>query len=164
MVTSKLRKHKTNVALFSSQMIDSSKSLKVSLKPILQTFCSKVFRILLLDLYESKGLYHEQFCLSLSKPGLVSFFSSEPSPWPGLVSALLMGTCGRRQKNNLDMIHLSSVSCPDSWGENGIVCINNELSTSHVMSLEKETWTWVRLQSIGIVKLVTQTEQCISRL
>ena len=55
MVTSKLGKHKTNVALFSSQMIDSSKSLKVSLKPILQTFCSKVFRILLLDLYESKG-------------------------------------------------------------------------------------------------------------
>ena len=98
MVTSKLRKHKTNVALFSSQMIDSSKSLKVSLKPILQSFCPKFFRSSLLDLYESKGLYHEQFCLSLSKPGLVSFFSSEPSPWPGPVSALLMGTCGRRQK------------------------------------------------------------------
>lgn len=60
MVTSKLRKHKTNVALFRSQMIDSSKSLKVSLKPIVRTFCSKVFRILLLDLYESK----EDFIMS----------------------------------------------------------------------------------------------------
>ena len=61
MVTSKLRKHKTNVALFSSQMIDSSKSLKVSLKPILQTFCSKVFRILLLESMNQKDFIMSSF-------------------------------------------------------------------------------------------------------